>query len=286
MKKVICIILALLIILPALGVPVKAADNAMTFAYELTVDGKNTKEVETGDIITVVLRLKRSDAQEPYTMYAMQDEIRYDSRFFELVENSAILREGIQSTDIAMVDHNREFYMNYLSMGGGSQWGADELIGSFQLRVIGSSGVTVITNEDALVSYKDGTGSYTCSVSDVTIIISADCTIQFESNGGTEIEDQIVRFGEKIIRPQDPVREGYRMEGWYKDIHLTDLWDFENDIVEGNMSLYAKWVVAEPEPEPDNGLCWLWLLLLLILLLIVILIITRKKKKKEDKKTS
>ena len=253
---------------------------APSFLFELSVDGKDTKEVEPGDVITVVLRLKRSDADHPYTMYAMQDEIRYDSTFLELVEGSAMLGKGIASTDIAMVDRYREFYMNYLSMSGGEQWNEDTLIGSFQLKVTGDSGVTKITSEDYLVSLQDGSGSFPCEANELTIILSTDCVVTFRTNGGSELEDITVQFGEKIPRPEEPVRECYELEGWYTDIHLMEMWDFDEDTVEGNMSLYAKWVESA-EGTAAQGLgkghmCWWWIILLILLLLLLVYIRYKK----------
>lgn len=271
MKKILFSILLFLILGTGISVPVSAEEN--NFYFELMADGKQEKEVKHGDIITVVLRLKRTDSLEPYMMYAMQDEIRYDSTFFELVEGSEMLSEGIAKTDIAMVDRDREFYMNYLSMSGGNKWDADTLVGSFQLRVIGESGVSRITSQDYLVSVRDGSESYPCEGNELTIIISTECIVHFMTNGGMEIEDQIVQYGEKIIRPDDPKRKGYRLEGWYKDIHLTEKWDFDNDTVKNNMSLYAKWV------EVENSCSWIyWIFILVILVLIYFY---RKKRKTE-----
>ena len=294
-------------LLPLTCMTTMAANDDMTFSFDLMVDGKDTKEVQTGDIITVVLRLKRTDASEAYQMYAMQDEIRYDSTFLELVEGSAVLGNGIASTDIAMVDQYREFYMNYLSMSGGERWNADTLVGSVQFKVIGASGVTKITNQDYLVSVKDGSDSYTCDANEVTVVISTDCTVSFKTNGGSEIADQTVIFGEKITRPNDPIREGYGFEGWYSDIHLQDEWDFEKDTIQGNMSLYAKWsMIGEHEDSTetteevsanageDKGAAvsdtvasgdisnidvWWWIIAILILLLISNLTWKNAKKK-------
>ena len=86
--KRICItflMIAFVLLSPLFSMTAEAAEDAKAFSFELTVDGKDTKEVKTGDIITVVLRLKRTDKAEDYSMYAMQDKIRYDSQFFELV---------------------------------------------------------------------------------------------------------------------------------------------------------------------------------------------------------
>lgn len=48
-------------------------DNSKTFSFDLTIDGNETKEVKTGDVITVVLKLHRTDASASYTMYGMQN---------------------------------------------------------------------------------------------------------------------------------------------------------------------------------------------------------------------
>lgn len=271
MRKIIKTLLAVVvtgILLPHFMLPVQAAEEKEKFLFELSVDGNNTKEVELGDVITVVLRLKRTDENEEYTMYAMQDEIRYDSTFFEVVEGSAVLNDSISSTHIAMVDRYREFYMNYLSMSGGEKWNADTLVGSFQLKVIGESGVTKITNEDYLVSLKDGSGSYACEANEVTIILSTDCLVTFRTNGGSELDDITVQFGEKIPRPEDPERDGYQLEGWYTDIHLTEEWNFDEDTVEGNMSLYAKWVEAVPKEDNETTLDMWWILIGVIVMVV------------------
>ncbi len=239
-----------------------AADESMHFSYALSIDGKDTVEVTTGDVITVTLTLTNKDASSPYIMYAMQDEIRYDGEFFELVEGTGTSFTDVVTNDIADVDQHREYYMNYLSMIGGTQWEPSVVIGTFQLRVKGTAGVSTITNQDYLVSLADGSDSYACEANELTVIVTTDCTVRFMTNGGTPVEDQIVQYGEKIKRPEDPIREGYYLEGWYTDIHLTDEWDFENDTVKGNMSLYAKWTEEAPIPEPTNDFPW-WIVLIL-----------------------
>lgn len=301
LKKWFIFLLTLLLLLPGLVQPVLAAEDP-EFRYEMTVDGKDTVEVKTGDIITVTLHLYRTDEDAPYTMHAMQSEIRYDSNFFELVEDSALLMSGIQSTDISVLGGLREFYMNYVSFSGGAQWQSKTRIGSFQLKVTGESGVTTVTNEDFLVSLPDGSGSYKCESNVLTVILSTDCTVKFETNGGSPIDPVTAIYGELLERPEDPTREGKHLVGWYKDIHLTEEWNFDTDTVKGNMTLYAKWADAETaetqpgdvEAEEGNAciicgaerfcilsicwLCWLIIILILLALVLIFLLFTRRKK--------
>lgn len=287
MKRILAMVL-LLCLLTILPVTASAVQEDMSFAFELTVDGKDSKRVEYDDVITVVVKLKREDAVESFPMYAMQDEIRYDSQFFELVDGSVILNQGIVTTDIAMVDRYRELYMNFLSMGGGTQWSADTMVGSFQLRVIGTHGTTHITNQDYLVSSQDGTYSYNCRAQDLTIILNSDCVVIFETNGGTEIPNAVVEYGTLLTTPAASVREGYHLEGWYRDIGLTEKWDFEIDTVDGNLTLYAKWVEVQTESPVDKhdntAMLILMVASLLIMILITILLLKKNHKKKHKGK--
>ena len=278
MKRLISLLLAL-VILVSIAPAARAVDESRAYFFELSVDGKDSKEVQTGDVITVVFTLNRTDSTADYDMYAMQNEIRYDSNFFELVEGSAMLSNGIASSDIGLRDSFREFYMNFVSLTGGEKWNAKRLIGSFQLRVIGQSGVTKITNQDYLVSTQDGKESFSATCQDVTIILSTECKVTYQTNGGSDVPTQSAQYGEKLVRPEDPIREGYHLVGWYTDIDLQKEWDFENDSVQGNMTLYAKWAEGDPIGVSGGlgGLWWLLLLGLLLLLLLLLLFLLGRK---------
>ena len=278
MKKLLCTVLIALLILSCAPAFVLAEDGAPEFLFALTVDGQTEKQVVTGDVITVMFTLKRTDSSDDYTMYAMQDEIHYDSEFFELVEGSELIASGIRTTDIAMRDTYREFYMNYVDNGDGTSWSSSVVVGSFQLKVIGKEGASIISNRDYLVSNKGGTGSYEAVCQDVLVKITDECTVRFESNGGTEVESQKVKIGKKVKEPDEPKKEGYHLEGWYSDIDLAQKWNFAKDSVQCNMTLYAKW--AEGEPAAENGgrgagryILWGAGILLGLLLLVLLLLV-------------
>lgn len=68
------------------------------------------------------------------------------------------------------------------------------------------------------------------------------CTIKFNSNGGTPIEQKKAPLGGKVGEPSDPVRDGYVFDGWYYN-NLE--WLFHTETVRGDMTLTAKWIDAE-----------------------------------------
>ena len=77
MKKTLCLVIALIIAFSALPQAVCAADGEPEFLFTLTADGKAEKEVKTGDIITVMFSLSRTDAEEPYTMNAIIGSVMF-----------------------------------------------------------------------------------------------------------------------------------------------------------------------------------------------------------------
>lgn len=284
-KRILCIFL--LVVMLGLSLPCLATDSSMAFDFCLTSDGRDIKYANPGDIITVSFTLKRTDSGEDYSQYAMQDEITYDPAFFEVVEGATMLKSGVATTDIGLLEGKRSFYMNSVSMGDGDVWAAETLVGTFQLRVLADRGSSVVENRNCIVGIKSGMDSYETTPKNLTVIVTGDCTVHFETYEGTPVPDQTVKLGGKVTRPEDPVWEGHYLENWYKDWYLTEPWDFDSDVVEGNMNLYAGYgegPVAGVESGPDSHPGWLLpagigaalLLLLLLLLLLRVTVVLAK----------
>lgn len=79
--------------------------------------------------------------------------------------------------------------------------------------------------------------------------------VVFESNGGSEVEEQSAMIGNLVEKPKDPTKDGCIFDGWFADLALTDEWDFEKDVIDYDqvnpeldaIVLYAKWVVNDIE---------------------------------------
>jgi len=70
-------------------------------------------------------------------------------------------------------------------------------------------------------------------------------TVSFNSNNGTAVPSQNVLYGSTATEPNNPFRVGYEFAGWYADADLQTLWDFETDVVDGNIILHAKWQAVD-----------------------------------------
>jgi uncharacterized repeat protein (TIGR02543 family) len=66
-------------------------------------------------------------------------------------------------------------------------------------------------------------------------------TITYNSNGGSSVASASVEYLDKVIRPSNPTRASKVFKGWFKDEALVVPFDFENEQVTANITLYARW---------------------------------------------
>ena len=99
---------------------------------------------------------------------------------------------------------------------------------------------TTIDNKspDAVVSDKDG--------KEITY------TVTFENNGyGEALQQQTIAYGKVVAKPAALLDDVYTLKGWYADVNLTNVWNFEKDVVTSDITLYAKWM-----PKADYEASW------------------------------
>ena len=62
--------------------------------------------------------------------------------------------------------------------------------------------------------------------------------VRFVDEDGTLITSQSVKLGDKLVKPDDPVKEGHSFAGWYKG---NEAWSFIDNAVTEDVTLTAKW---------------------------------------------
>ncbi|MDE5868066.1 MAG: InlB B-repeat-containing protein, partial [Anaeroplasmataceae bacterium] len=77
--------------------------------------------------------------------------------------------------------------------------------------------------------------------------------VHFNSMGGSLVSSQSIEDGDKIIEPENPQKTDYNFCGWYKSEECLTPWNFDFDIVESNITLYAKWepVIVEKKYQVE-----------------------------------
>ena len=77
-------------------------------------------------------------------------------------------------------------------------------------------------------------------------------TVAFDTSGGSAVDPVTVDAGSTVTKPADPMKSGHNFGGWYKDSTLQTPWNFANDTVTADTTLYAKWTANPPAPSYDD----------------------------------
>lgn len=103
--------------------------------------------------------------------------------------------------------------------------------------------------ETITVTYDDGTTAtasvnFTVNRSSGSSSSGSDSTtyytVTFNTNGGSSIPGQKAAENSRVIKPMNPVRDGYIFAGWYTDKELTEAYNFSVPVT-GSITLYARW---------------------------------------------
>ncbi|MBR1677256.1 MAG: InlB B-repeat-containing protein [Clostridia bacterium] len=80
-------------------------------------------------------------------------------------------------------------------------------------------------------------------------------TVTFNSNGGTQIDSQKVNYKELAQKPENPTKLGATFSCWCKDVDCKQSFDFHNDLITKDITLYAYFTVngIEIEFNTDGG---------------------------------
>lgn len=79
-------------------------------------------------------------------------------------------------------------------------------------------------------------------------------TVTFNTNEGTAIDSQTVKYGACATRPAtDPTKTDYSFIGWYSDAEFKNLYSFDTSI-QSTFMIYAKWSMNPLQKIVINGI--------------------------------
>ena len=84
-------------------------------------------------------------------------------------------------------------------------------------------------------------------------------TVTFNTNGGTNIASQKVKYNTLLVKPDIPTKNGYIFGSWYTDKELKQEYDFSTR-VKSNFSLYASWIAIDKSDETYTRGEWIQML--------------------------
>ncbi len=166
---------------------------------------------------------------------------------------------GIESTTI------NEFGELIITYTDASEANIGIIVSRFQVNFIDYNGYLLDTfiveyggSVESLVQpYREGYIFAGWSETDLTSITSNinvyaqydinEYTVSFNSDGGTIISEMTnIEYGSTILLPI-PEKVGYEFNGWFRGITVNDTQFTSEDVVAGNITLYAEWIVKLSE---------------------------------------
>ncbi len=117
----------------------------------------------------------------------------------------------------------------------------------FELQVLEKCTIRLLTDPN------DQSSDFSVGIAAATLRTIDSYNVVFDSAGGTNVPAQSVKEGEKVQKPADPIREGYRFLGWYRDAEGSQAFDFEQDTIANDLTLYAKWIAVYDVAFSVNG---------------------------------
>ena len=105
--------------------------------------------------------------------------------------------------------------------------------------------VTVFALTAGFAACGDDSGSGDSSSTDTgttSETVTTYYTVDFESNGGSDVEAQSVAEGDYATKPDDPTKDGYVFGDWYDSSELDTIFEFDETPITADTTLYASWV--------------------------------------------
>lgn len=68
-------------------------------------------------------------------------------------------------------------------------------------------------------------------------------TVTFDAQGGSDVPSAFAEHLGNVARPDDPQKDGYAFDGWYREKQCLNAWNFETGKVTSDLTLYAKWTI-------------------------------------------
>ena len=205
------------------------------FAKPVTVNGLVLAgaDIDNYNLIVPTDLTGNINAKELTVAGAIAQDKIYDGNTTAVVDFTGATLVGVITGDIVTLDTSA-----YLADFDTPLAGNDKDVTVTGLSIIEGLEATSL---DSLELSNITTGNYSLAQ---PLMLKADIlpqkfNVSFEGGG---FEGQIVIDGDKIVKPADPVKDGYTFGGWFKDAGLTQPWDFDKDTVTADTTLYPKWV--------------------------------------------
>ncbi|MDE7162107.1 MAG: InlB B-repeat-containing protein, partial [Anaeroplasmataceae bacterium] len=234
-------------------------------SYTITIDDEHYVEVEYGEIFSLgKMPYKRGYEPDGYyydtmkiagedgeglTPYIYKRDIRVTSVYTPKTYKISFIGVGASNISNMEVEYDSIFVCPVPS--------SDSIQGAFIGWYFGDEfygdGIDVkITDEKGIAlkpfDYAENIILFAKYRSSFTLTTSKVVRVNFETNGGSAVESQLISSATPLQYPEIPTKNGYLFVAWYKDAELTEQFRFDETLDE-SITLYARWVELKEYDE-------------------------------------
>ena len=221
-----------------------SADLLNAGVYKILVSAEEGKNFNACDLLDTGKTLTINKV----TPQSIQIEVSNENPLYEetyIISVSAIKRDDIPdipSGKIYIKDGSTTIASFVLDEDGTGRHTISVEAGN--LLTAGAYSLTAVFEPDLNSNYMNSTSSAQ------TLLVRN--KISFNSNGGSDVDYQLTTG--YAIKPTNPTRSGFIFAGWYSDSVLKTAWNFDLDLTNSNLTLYAKWLPQSSNPvETSEG---------------------------------
>ena len=226
--------IALIVLLCAGMTLPAAAASTLTVEYDLNVGGENVISANAGESILVNVTLRRTDADEGFSVFGTQCQILYDTSFFSVVKASDVVTKVM---DTSFVRYFNSPMIKVTSLGRDFA-SAETVVSSFYMKPkadlpLGASSTVYFHFTEVFESEtEEGTATTKALTVYIGEVPKQTYDVTYELSGGTmdptafpEIDAALepgetpvyavsVEENEAIVLPPAATRTGYTFTGW------------------------------------------------------------------------
>ncbi len=163
--------------------PKAFADSSVKLNVNLTCNGSNAVNKETGDVITVTVTLENAtNANAAFGVSSLASEIYYDHEFFEYVDGSLTVTDDLGILDaelrVEMTTGEHRILMHGFTASE-KQYAPKQVVGSFQLKVIAASGRSTVESKSAEIMSTNG--EYVTTIKNLVVTIGETPAVECRS---------------------------------------------------------------------------------------------------------
>lgn len=229
-------------------------DEADTVLVSITVDAnKKTRDEVSADADKIQETLASNETIQGYYDVSLTQTM-YKASYTDASADVTVAAENGAGTELKPTQTTVSAALNELDTKIPVTLDMDpEYLQNRQLRVVEVHDGKVLDLEYTFDSENNLMTVQMDKFSTVAVVSATYTTVTFDSMGGSDVGKENVSYGNKVTKPADPTRSGYKFLGWYTEKAYKNAYGFDVSVTDMTpFTLYAKWEAVSTDNQDKD----------------------------------